>query len=69
MTINSRLLACKAEIGQALYYAKLALRVDPYFQVLALIKLMPTLALKISSIQIISTNNNELTNQTRVANN
>jgi hypothetical protein len=38
MAINSRLLACKDEIGQALYYAKLALRVDPYFQVLALLK-------------------------------
>jgi hypothetical protein len=33
MAINSRLLACKAEIGQALYYVKLALRVDPYFHV------------------------------------
>jgi hypothetical protein len=33
MTINSRLLACKTEIGQALYYAKPALRVGPYFKV------------------------------------
>jgi hypothetical protein len=32
MAINSRLLACKAEIGQALYYAKPTLRVGPYFQ-------------------------------------
>jgi hypothetical protein len=39
VAINNRLLACKAEIGEALYYAKLALRVDPYFQVLALLKL------------------------------
>jgi hypothetical protein len=45
MAINSRLLACKAEIGQALYYVKPALRVDPYFQVLAIIQLMSTLAL------------------------
>jgi hypothetical protein len=45
MVINSRLLACKVEIGQTLYYAKLTLRVDPYFQVLTLLKLMPTLAL------------------------
>jgi hypothetical protein len=35
----------QAEIGQALYYAKLTLSIDPYFQVLALFKLMPTLAL------------------------
>jgi hypothetical protein len=39
MVINSRLLACKAEIGEALYYVKLMLRVDPYFQLLALLKL------------------------------
>jgi hypothetical protein len=45
MAINSRLLACKAEVGQALYNVKPALRVYPYFQVLALTKLMPTLAL------------------------
>jgi hypothetical protein len=38
MAISSRLLAYKAEIGQALYYAKPVLRVDHYFQVLALIK-------------------------------
>jgi hypothetical protein len=36
MAINSRLLICKVEIGEALYYAKFALKVDPYFQVLAL---------------------------------
>jgi hypothetical protein len=41
--INSRLLICKAEIGEALYYTKLTLRVDPYFHVLALIKLLPLL--------------------------
>jgi hypothetical protein len=44
MVINNRLLACKAELGQALYYAKLTLRVNPYFQVLALLKLMTLLA-------------------------
>jgi hypothetical protein len=32
-------------IGEALYYVKLVLRVDPYFQVLALLKLFPLLAL------------------------
>jgi hypothetical protein len=36
MAINTRLLTCKVELGEALYYAKPALRVDPYFQVLAL---------------------------------
>jgi hypothetical protein len=44
VAISSRLLARKAEIGHALYYAKLALRMDPYFQVLALLKLLPLLA-------------------------
>jgi hypothetical protein len=44
MAINSQLLACKVELGQALYYTKLTLRVNPYFQVLALLKLMPLLA-------------------------
>jgi hypothetical protein len=39
VAINSQLLVCKAEIGEALYYAKLMLRVDPYLQVLALLKL------------------------------
>jgi hypothetical protein len=39
MAINSQLLKCKAELGEALYYAKPALKVDSYFQVLALIKL------------------------------
>jgi hypothetical protein len=39
VAINNRLLACKAEIGYALYYAKLTLRVNLYFQVLALLKL------------------------------
>jgi hypothetical protein len=39
MAINSRLLICKAEVGEALYYAKPALKVDPYFQVLDLSKL------------------------------
>jgi hypothetical protein len=38
MAINSWLLACKTEIGQSLYYAKPVLRVDPYFQVLALLE-------------------------------
>jgi hypothetical protein len=44
VAIKSRLLSCKAEKGEALYYTKLALRVDPYFQVLALLKLMTLLA-------------------------
>jgi hypothetical protein len=43
VAINSQLLACKAELGQALYYAKLMLRVYPYFQVLALAQLIPLL--------------------------
>jgi hypothetical protein len=42
MAINNRLV-CKAEIGEALYYAKLMLKVDAYFQVLALKKLLPLL--------------------------
>jgi hypothetical protein len=42
--MNSRLLACKAEIGQVLYYAKLALRVGPYIQVLALLNIFLLLA-------------------------
>jgi hypothetical protein len=44
MAINSQLLACKAEIGQAPYYVKLALRVGPYIQVLALLNIFPLLA-------------------------
>jgi hypothetical protein len=44
VTINSRLLACKAEIRQALYYAKPALRVSPYFHVLALFNMVTLLA-------------------------
>jgi hypothetical protein len=36
VAINNRHLACKAELGEALYDAKLTLRVDPYFQVLVL---------------------------------
>jgi hypothetical protein len=44
VAINNRLLACKAKLGQALYYAKPALRVDSYFQVLALPQLIPLLA-------------------------
>jgi hypothetical protein len=36
VAINSRLLICKAEVGGTLYYAKPVLKVDPYFQVLAL---------------------------------
>jgi hypothetical protein len=43
MKINIRLLACKATLGQALCYAKQALKVDPYFQVLALAQLIPLL--------------------------
>jgi hypothetical protein len=43
MAINSQLLACKAELGQALYHAKPILRVDPYFQVLALAQLISLL--------------------------
>jgi hypothetical protein len=42
--MTSQLLACKAEIGQALYYAKLMLRVGPYIQVLALLNIFPLLA-------------------------
>jgi hypothetical protein len=42
--MNNRLIASKAEIGQALYYAKLTLRVGPYIQVLALLKIFPLLA-------------------------
>jgi hypothetical protein len=43
MAINSRLLACKVEKDKLYNYAKLTLKVDPYFQVLALIKLLPFL--------------------------
>jgi hypothetical protein len=43
MVINSRVLACKTELEQALYYVKPALRADPYFQVLALAQLIPIL--------------------------
>jgi hypothetical protein len=43
MDINIRLLACKAELGQALYYAKPALGVGAYFQVLGLAQLIPLL--------------------------
>jgi hypothetical protein len=56
MAINNRLLICKTEIGEALYYAKPALNVDPYFQVLALIKLMPFLLSWSSYTQNIMTN-------------
>jgi hypothetical protein len=35
----------QGRIGEALYYVKLVLRVDPYFQVLALLKLFQLLAL------------------------
>jgi hypothetical protein len=38
MAINSRLLVCKTSRGRALYYVKPALRVSPYFQILALFK-------------------------------
>jgi hypothetical protein len=37
MAIYSRLLICMAKIGEALYYAKLTLKVGPYFYVLALL--------------------------------
>jgi hypothetical protein len=43
VAINSRLLACEAELGQALYYIKLTLRVSPYIQVLALLNIFPLL--------------------------
>jgi hypothetical protein len=43
-------------IGEALYYTKPALRVGPYFQVLALLKLFPKLTLK---IQLYSNHYNE----------
>jgi hypothetical protein len=54
MAINSQLLICKAELGEALYYAKPTLKVDPYFQVLALLKLMPYLLWLTSYTQIIN---------------
>jgi hypothetical protein len=38
VVINSRFLVCKASWGKTLYYTKLALRVSPYFQVLAIFK-------------------------------
>jgi hypothetical protein len=47
MTINSRLLACKTKIEEALYYANLALRVDPYFHILALSQSLPSLTFMI----------------------
>jgi hypothetical protein len=50
VAINSGLLECKAEIGEALYYVKLALRVDPYFQVLALLKLNAITSLQIPAL-------------------
>jgi hypothetical protein len=66
---NSRLLACKPEIGEALYYVKPALRVDSYFQVLDLIKLLSSLTFL---NQLYSNNYNlaaaKLTNQARIAN-
>jgi hypothetical protein len=42
--MNSRILAHMVEIGQALYYAKLAIRLGPYIQVLALLNIFPLLA-------------------------
>jgi hypothetical protein len=56
MAINIRLLACKAELGYALYYVKPTLRVDPYFQVLALLSYSHFLLCGSSYIQIITTN-------------
>jgi hypothetical protein len=44
VAINSWLIACKGWIGEALYYAKLTLRVDPYFHVLALLNRFPLLS-------------------------
>jgi hypothetical protein len=44
MAIDSRLLACKGWIGETLYYVELMLRVDHYFQVLALLNIIPLLA-------------------------
>jgi hypothetical protein len=35
----------QGRIEEALYYAKLALRVNPYFHILVLLKLFPLLAL------------------------
>jgi hypothetical protein len=35
----------QGRIEEALYYAKLTLRVDPYFHILVLLKLFPLLAL------------------------
>jgi hypothetical protein len=69
VAINSQLLACKAEIGEALYYVKLALRVDPYFHVLALLKLMTLLAF-VNQLHSNHFNYQQLiTNQASVANN
>jgi hypothetical protein len=56
MVINNRLLACNVEIGYALNYAKAVLRVSPYFQVLALLKLFHYLLSLTRYIQIIITN-------------
>jgi hypothetical protein len=44
VAINSRLLACKGRIGEALYYAKPTLRVDPYIHILDLLNIFPLLA-------------------------
>jgi hypothetical protein len=43
VSINSRLLACKAERDKLYNRAKPTLRVSPYFQILALIKICPFL--------------------------
>jgi hypothetical protein len=68
VAINGRLLACKAELGQALYYAKPALRVDPYFQLLALAQLIPLLTFINQLYSNHYTSSFHLTNQARVVN-
>jgi hypothetical protein len=64
VTINNRLLICKALRGRALCYAKPTLRMSPYFQVLALFrtfqrKVHPTLIIQeLQTIKCIKKHNN-----------
>jgi hypothetical protein len=68
MVINSRLLVCKASSGRALYYAKPALRVNHYFQILALFQTFqrevhPTLIKQeLQTIKCIKQHNNSTIN-------
>jgi hypothetical protein len=68
VTINNRLLACKAELWQALYYVKPALRVDPYLQVLALAQFISSLTFINQLYSNHYTSSFHLTNQARVTN-